>query len=451
MRRAWRWRRARSIGSGGSSGWTLRLRLTTLYGTLFLASGGVLLGITYALVAGRLPSGASQVQVTIRAPGPLRQIVIGNASGSGNVARSSPNLFLGSGGLSATTPAKGPLNLPPDPQALLAQLQSAAEIQRAVALRELLIGSGVALGAMVVVSSGLGWLMAGRALRPLRAMTGAAQEISEANLHERLPETGPRDELRALASTFNALLARLECAFDSQRRFVANASHELRTPLTLERAILEVALADPGADADSLRAASRRALSIGAEQEALIEALVTLARSQRGLDERHPVDLAATAAALATECDAAERSITMEIDTAPALLSGDQRLAERLVVNLLDNGVRHNYPGGWLRLQTSTESGRGVLRVSNTGPLVHAVEVPDLMQPFQRAGSDRAGHTDGWGLGLSIVSAIAGAHDAQLQVEPRPGGGLDVVLIFPAADPVGAGPTDERNELSDAM
>ena len=433
MRRAWRWLRARAVGRRGSSGWTVRLRLTVLYGALFLVSGGVLLGITYALVAQRLPSAASQVQVTVRSPGPLRQIVIGN--GSGNVAGNSPNLFLRTGGASATVPAKGPLNGPPDPLALLAQLQSAAEAQRAASLRELLVGSAVALGAMVVVSSGLGWLMAGRALRPLRAMTGAAQNISEANLHERLPETGPRDELRRLAATFNALLARLESAFDSQRRFVANASHELRTPLTLERAILEVALADPGADAASLRAACQRALAIGAEQEGLIEALVTLARSQRGLDERHPVDLASTAAAAAAKCDAAGRSIALDVDPAPALLFGDQRLVERLVVNLLDNGVRHNYPGGWLQLQTSTRGGRAVLRVSNTGPQVRDVEVPDLMQPFQRAGADRTRHADGWGLGLSIVSAIAAAHDAQLHVEPRPAGGLDVVVVFPLTGP----------------
>ena len=446
MRRAWRWLRARAVGRRGSSGWTVRLRLTALYGALFLVSGGVLLGTTYALVAQRLPSAASQVQVTVRSPGPLRQIVIGN--GSGNVAGNSPNLFLRTGGASATVPAKGPLNGPPDPLALLAQLQSAAEAQRAGSLRELLIGSGVALGAMVVVSSALGWLMAGRALRPLRAMTGAAQEISEANLHERLPETGPRDELRRLAATFNALLARLESAFDSQRRFVANASHELRTPLTLERAVLEVALADPGADVASLRAACQRALSIGAEQETLIEALVTLARSQRGLDERHPVDLAATAAAVAARCDAADRSVDMEIDTAPAVLSGDQRLVERLVANLLDNGVRHNYPGGWLHLNTSTTtSGRAVLRVSNTGPVVRRAEVPDLMQPFQRAGADRAGHADGWGLGLSIVSAIGAAHDAQVEVEPRPAGGLDVVVVFPPAGPVGAAPGAEPDEL----
>ena len=440
MRRSGRWLRGRAVGRRGSSGWTVRLRLTALYGALFLASGGVLLGITYALVAHLLPSGASQVRVTVRAPGPLHQLVIAN--GSGNVGGNAPDLLFGSGGVSVTAPAKAPVNgLPPDPQALLAQLQSAASDQRAGSLRELLIGSAVALGAMVVVSSGLGWLMAGRALRPLRAMTGAAQEISEANLHERLPETGPRDELRRLAATFNALLARLESAFDSQRRFVANASHELRTPLTLERAVLEVALADPDADAASLRAACQRALSIGAEQEALIEALVTLARSQRGLDERHPVDLAATAAAAVAKCGAADRSIALEVDTDRALLLGDQRLVERLVVNLLDNGVRHNYPGGWLQLRTSTRSGRAVLRVSNTGPQVRAVEVPELMQPFQTAGVDRTRHADGWGLGLSIVSAIAAAHDAELQVEARPAGGLDVVVTFPPVGPVGVAPT----------
>jgi len=264
-------------------------------------------------------------------------------------------------------------------------------------------------------------------------MTNAARHISEDNLHERLPADGPADELGDLATTFNAVLGRLERAFESQRQFVAHASHELRTPLTLERAILEVTLADPDADAATLRSACERVLAIGAQQEALIEALLTLARSQRGLDEYHPVDVAAaTADAVAAGRAASEvRSVTVEADLGPAWAAGDQRLVERLATNLVDNAVRHNREGGTVEVRTGTVDGHAVLSVVNTGPPVAGGEIERLFQPFQRLESGRAASADGLGLGLSIVAAIATAHGAALGAGPGPSGGMRVDVRFP--------------------
>jgi len=398
--------------------WTVRLRLTALYGGLFLASGGVLLAITYALVDHYL--GVAGYVVSIH--------------GATTTGQQGAALIINAKGLPA--PANAPITLPSPQQAfaLGEQLKAVALHQRAGALHQLLVESCVAFAIMACVSILLGWVVAGRALRPLRAMTMAAHALSEHNLHERLPADGPRDELSDLATTFNALLGRLEAAFDSQRRFVANASHELRTPLTLERAVVEVALADPGAGVERLRAACERVLEIGADQEAMIDALLTLARSQRGLDVRQPIDLG-TAAADAVDAVlplASARSITVDADIGAAPAAGDARLAERLVANLVDNAVRHNVPGGWVRVVTATVERRAVVRVANSGPVVRDDEVGRILQPFQRLGTERAGHGDGVGMGLSIVSAIASAHGAGLRVRPQEGGGLDIDVAFPA-------------------
>jgi len=288
----------------------------------------------------------------------------------------------------------------------------------------------------------LGWFAAGRALRPLRRITAAAQRISATNLHERLAVGEPDDDLRELADTIDDLFGRLDASFDTQRQFVANASHELRTPLARSRTMLEVALRDPGADAESLRATCRRVLVAGEEQERLLEALLTLARGQRGLDRRAPVDLAAVTrdvlAARGTEIAASglEMAVTLE----PALLAGDRALTERGVANLIDNALRHNVPGGAVWVAVGTESGQAVLTVANTGPDVPPAEVGRLLVPFERGGtapSPRArppASGDGLGLGLPIVQAIAAAHGAALTIAARPeGGGLAAELAFPSA------------------
>jgi signal transduction histidine kinase len=222
----------------------------------------------------------------------------------------------------------------------------------------------------------------------------------------------------------------------AQRRFVANASHELRTPLTLERAMIEVALADPGATADSLRATCEEVLAAGQQQERLIEALLTLARSQQGLHHREPVDLAAIAAAVmqARQPEAHSRGLRVDAILSPAPASGDPRLIERLVTNLVDNALRHTTPHGRVKVLTATRTGRAVLSVTNTGSPVPADQIQRLLQPFQRLATDQTGEHDGLGLGLSIVAAIATAHNAVLIARPALGGGLDIEVTFPAPD-----------------
>lgn len=383
---------------------TIRLRLTLLYGGLFLASGAGLLALTYALVS----QATGNPIVAVTANGGI--VVTFGAGASG-----SPVVLPGPG-----VPNPG-------------QLQLVAEQQHAAELTQLLIWSVVALGVMAVVSVAIGWLVAGRALRPVRAMTTDVRAISAANLHRRVPLEGPDDELRDLGATFNDLLARLERSFESQGQFVANASHELRTPLARQRTLLQVALADPDASIESLKAAGGRAVAAGQQEERLIEALFTLARSERGLERREPVDLATmTGDVLATRGpEVASQTLHLDARLEPARLSGDPRLLERLVANLLDNAIRYNRPDGGVEISTVTRDGHAVLSVRNTGAVVPSADVARLLEPFQRVAADRTGHGEGWGLGLSIVRAVAAAHGARLVVGARPEGGLVVEVIFP--------------------
>jgi signal transduction histidine kinase len=270
-------------------------------------------------------------------------------------------------------------------------------------------------------------------------MSARARVITAESLHERLDVKQRDDELGDLARTFDGLLSRLQSAFESQRRFVANASHELRTPVTLERALIEVALADPDASAESLRACCERVLAAGERQEQLIEALLTLARTQGGVEARDPVDLAEVAGALVEQTGADTGGIELRgtLDDAPT--QGDAALIERLIANLLENAIAHNEPGGWVELSTAIakgeaeSQGEAILRVSNSGPIVPAERVAELFEPFRRLSGERTNGRGGLGLGLSIVRAIADAHDATLTVTPRPEGGLDVEVRFAAA------------------
>jgi signal transduction histidine kinase len=286
----------------------------------------------------------------------------------------------------------------------------------------------ISLALAVVASLGFGWLLAGRLLRPLQAIVATARDISATNLSRRL-RTGKRDdEFSRLGQTLNDLFARLEASFESQRHFVANAAHELRTPLAAERTVLQVALRDPEASAASLRVACDEVLRLGEQQEKLIDALLTLAGSERGIARTEPFDLAEVAATVI-----AEVKIDARIGPAPA--EGDPRLAESLVANLVANAVRHNVPGGWASIETETVGGRAVLRVGNSGPVIPPAEVDRLFQPFQRLGNERVrrqgGHDGGLGLGLAIVRAIAVAHGAEITAHARPEGGLDIEVSFP--------------------
>lgn len=287
----------------------------------------------------------------------------------------------------------------------------------------------IGLIVMVIVSIVAGWWVAGRFLRPLWTITATARDISASNLHRRLGATG-RDEFAHLAATLDDLFERLETAFESQRRFVANASHELRTPLTAERTLLQVALADPDADVESLRTACHDVLALGQLQERLIDALLTLAASERGLEQREPVDLAG----IADEVVASRDNGTVRFDTAlpRAETAGDPRLVEILVTNLVENAVRHNRPDGRVEVTTSVVAGRARLVVRNTGPVIPPDEVERLFEPFQRLGAERVGpRAGGHGLGLAIVRAIATAHGADVTADPDPDGGLTVTVDFP--------------------
>ncbi|HTV12418.1 MAG TPA: ATP-binding protein [Acidimicrobiales bacterium] len=383
------------------------MRLSLLYGALFLVSAAVLLAITYALVD---HNNFFVVRATTtRELG--RKPVFFHASHVPQLPGLPANIAQLPGG------------------AQVEELAHKALEQHSSDLHTLLIGSVIALCVMAGLSVLLGWAVAGRALRPLRAMTATAQRMSAHNLHERLTLDGPQDELMDLAKTINGLLGRLDAAFAAQRRFVANASHELRTPLTLERTLLEVALADPEADLASLRFACERAIAAGERHEGLIESLLTLATSERGLDRHQAIDLSLVAAQQLSlrDREIAAKCLTFESQLSSAPTSGDLRLLERLVANLVENAVCHNDAGGWASIATAVRSERVVLSVSNSGRVVPGEEIERLFLPFQRL--DDAG--EGFGLGLSIVKAIAAAHDARLTCCPRTGGGMDIEVTFP--------------------
>jgi signal transduction histidine kinase len=371
---------------------TARLRLTVWYGGLFLASGAALLAVTYALVV---------------------QAFIGNTAGNALCVRpGEPSRchVIGAG-----------------------QARAIAVQQHAAVLYELLTRSAATLAVAAALSIALGWFIAGRVLRPIRTITAAAREISAASLGERLALRAPDDELKELADTFDGLLARLEASFAAQRQFIANAAHELRTPLARQRVISQVALADPGATIETLSAAHERVLASGAEQQRLIDALLALARGQAGLDQREPIDLAeVTGQILATRRrDADRRNLILRAVLGPALAAGSPRLAGQLVVNLVDNALRHNVAGGRVDIVTNTVNSRAVLSVANTGPAVPAGAVDWLFQPFQRLAADRVSRGEGVGLGLAVVQAIADAHGACISARPQDSGGLQIEVTFP--------------------
>jgi signal transduction histidine kinase len=322
---------------------------------------------------------------------------------------------------------------PPIPRPSGKIVSDAVGHQRSVDLARLLAVSWVVLAITAVVSAVLGWFIAGRVLRPLREMTAVARTISAGNLGRRLALTGPDDEFKRLGDTVDDLLGRLQTSFETQRRFVASASHELRTPLTLERTLLQVALADPDASAVTLRATCEELLASGRDQERLLEALLTLTSSERGLDHREPLDLATLVAAvlLAPRPEIEHQSLQIASTLHPAPISGDRALLERLIANLVDNAVGYNRPDGLVEIRTGSQGERALLTVTNTGPVVPAGELERLFEPFQRVGGRRTAAADGHhGLGLSIVRAIAAAHDASVAAEPQRDGGLAVTVSF---------------------
>jgi signal transduction histidine kinase len=273
----------------------------------------------------------------------------------------------------------------------------------------------------------LGWIFSGRALRPVHQITTAARSASEHNLSARVAPTGPRDELRELAETFDEMLGRLQAAFEGQQRFIANASHELRTPLAVMRATVDVVLGNPDSTPGDLRemAADIRAAVDHAEH--LIGALLLLARNERGLTVREETDLATVAEDVLDTAGRRDRRVNATLES--AVISGDPLLAERLIANLVDNAIRYNHPDGDIWISTRTLSGSTQLTVANTGPAISQADVGRIFQPFQRL-SERTSH-DGFGLGLAIVASIAAIHGATIDARPNPGGGLVVDVTFP--------------------
>jgi signal transduction histidine kinase len=301
---------------------------------------------------------------------------------------------------------------------------------RSQALHQLLVECLFALGVMTMISVGAGWLLAGRALRPLREITATARRVSSENLGERIGLVGPADELKELADTFDGMLGRLDAAFASQRHFVSSASHELRTPLAVMRTEVDVALGDPDARADELRGMGEAIRETVDQCERLIEGLLMLARSEAAAGTEEQVDLAGLAADCITDLRAHVHGgeVTVTDDLAPAPTRGQGTLLERMVANLVDNGLRYNEPGGHLVVRTATVGELVRLEVSNGGAVIDPAEVSRLIEPFRRLDRTAAG----FGLGLSIVRSVCDAHGGTLSLSAPAAGGLEVTVTLPA-------------------
>jgi len=411
-------RRARR-GVGRWPPQTFRVRLTLLFAALFLAAGAALLGISYVLAV----SQPDNVPPVTRYQSKLAF-----------------HCKLGKGPLPS---GNEPLLSSQCAHALSAVgAEQAAVEQRNQTLEHLLAYSLAALGVMTVVSGGVGWLLAGRVLRPVSSITAAARRASEQHLGERLALTGPHDELRELADTFDQMLERLDAAFASQRRFVADASHELRTPLTVMRTAIEVTMAKPARTPEQLEVMAAKVARSAAQAEALIEALLTLAASEQAQAGPELVDLATAAEDAAEAAAARARDLDLRVDTglvaAPAC--GNRLLLERMVGNLVDNAVRHNIAGGWVSINTGTGEQRAWFEIANSGPVIPEELVPSLFEPFRRV-EERTSTRDGAGLGLAIVRSIGTAHGASVEAHSLPAGGLRIMVTLPAAgDGQGPGP-----------
>jgi signal transduction histidine kinase len=402
----------------------VRTRLTLIYAALFFAAGLVLLGLTYGLLASTLPM-QPPAAATI------------SSQKLNNLIYECKSAILALNG-SRLVPTPKP---PPSCTQAEYYLGTAASMQaqRADALRNLLVVSLAGLGVMTVASGGLGWFMSGRVLRPVRAITQTARRASEQHLGERLALTGATDELKELADTFDDMLERLDAAFATQRRFVANASHELRTPLTVMRTAIDVTLAKPSPTARQLTDMAVRVRRSIDRAETMIEALLTLAISDQGKVSTELTDLA-TWAEDAIDAAAAEiERLNLHVDTKldPAETTGDPQLLQRMIANLVDNAVRHNKPDGWIQLRTGTRDAAVYLEIANSGPFIPDDAVTSMFEPFRRMQA-RTRARDGVGLGLSLARSVATAHHATVTARSQPAGGLEINVVIPrrlAAEP----------------
>lgn len=391
---------------------TIRVRLTLLYTAAFFLASATLVALMYLYLGQTLNH-----QLTVR----------------GDITEHLPERVL--------TEPGSPTTL----QRISSEVHDAFRVQfqkaRDDTLNNMLMASLILVGVAGFIAGGLGWLLAGQALHPLRQITATARRVAGRSLHERIALVGPNDEIKDLADTLDAMLERLDRSFDSQRRFVANASHELRTPLTINRTLIEVALDNPQAN-ESLRQLGATLLAVNQRHERLIDGLLTLASSEQGVTERTPVDLADIARRITTESQSAAQRADVDIRThlQPAPVAGDPVLLERLIQNLVDNAIRYNLPEhGWITVTTDLVHDNVHLTVENTGPPVPLYEVPSLFEPFRRLRTterlaDSAPNSigRGAGLGLSIVQSVAHAHGGDVHASPREDGGLTVRVRFPA-------------------
>ena len=375
----------------------LRLRLTLLYCLVSVMSSAVLLVIMWALAKG----------LEAVKPPPITSLE--------------------------------PLATPPPPEIIDDGPLPLPAVELASSSDGALVQPLIALALMALISLFLGWLIAGRVLRPVLTMTERLHQISDRNVHERLALPGRRNELKDLADTVDGLLGRLETALDAHKGFVANAAHEMRTPLTVERALLEEPLIDPGASLESFRSNFERLLVINDQRGQLLESLLTLSSSEQGRGADEMVDLADLVELTLRERapEAEQRGLQVETTLRPTWIPGDPMLLGRLLVNLCDNAIHHNRPGGTVEVSVHRTIGRVVLTVANTGEVVSAHQVDRLFEPFQRL--HRTADDGHHGLGLSIVRAIARAHGATATAHPRPHGGLVVEVAFSV---IGTDPAD---------
>ncbi|CAN5523080.1 HAMP domain-containing sensor histidine kinase [soil metagenome] len=385
---------------------TIRTRLTVLYAGAFFVAGATLVALMYFYLEQSLDHNP-------------RDTVLGAAQ-----------TFLGD---------RSTGNHPLIDSAVTAIAQQADQ-QRQDTLRTMLIFSLASLGGVGIAAGVFGWLLAGRALQPLHDMTGTARRIADHNLHERISLAGPDDEIKELADTFDAMLERLDRAFDGHQRFVADASHELRTPLAINRTLIEVALEDPAVP-DSTRRLGETLLAVNHRHERLIDGLLVLASSEQSIEKYSRADLSVIADRVLAGADSRARQTGVRLSSklAPSPVIGDTALLERLLGNLLDNGLRYNIvEGGWVHVMVAANGGSARLTVQNSGPVVPPDEVDGLFERFRRLGRD-AHHdgpqstTGGAGLGLSIVRSVVTAHGGTVRASAHPQGGLTVEVTLPTA------------------
>jgi signal transduction histidine kinase len=413
---------------------TLGARVALTFALLFLIAGAALLTVNYVLLAHGLVGWAGGPVPTYTASSITRydQALINDphtpalvvAAARGQLA------FL----LAHPAERFSDVGLLPTPSTSLGP-PSAQDHGYDPALSQLLRQSMLILVPFALLTVALGWLAAHRMLRPVRQLTATARQMSAANLSQRLELSGPDDELKELGDTFDQMLARLDTAFESQRRFVANASHELRTPLTIMRTEIDITLDGQPADTASLRAMGQVIRAAVARSERLVDGLLALAESERGLDRTERVDLAELVGPALDHVagSAREAGIRTAATLHEAPVAGRRVLLERLVENLADNGIRHNRPGGWLAIVTASHAGTVSLVAESSGPPITADQAACLFEPFRRLHADRVSSARGSGLGLSIVRAVARAHAGDATASPVAGGGLRVTVTLPAA------------------